>query len=320
MARYEDTNKTSILLTIIFIIAVAGVLGFIIVVTTGLVTVPAGNVGVADTFGTVEPYAWQPGLHLKWPWTSVTMFSGKTQKYFDSVSPGDTDVAQIQALSNEGLTVTMEIAVNYHIETNSAPEIYKTVGVDYSDIVMKPPIHSVPRDIISKYDVMTLYSAGKDNQNSSQTSSIGRAQIEQQLLDGIAKGVLDDNGKSRGIVIEKVFLRNVIPPKAITDAIEAQQSMQRAIQEKEYEVQKQVAEADRMRAEAHGIADANNIISNSLTPSYLEWYTIEMMKNHQGATYFIPIGTDGRAHPELVLPLNTTSVPTQFNTSTITTA
>jgi prohibitin 1 len=287
---------------ILKLIVSALVVLFILACISGIfVSVPAGNVGVADTFGQVDPVPWQPGLHIKAPWTSIVMFSTQTQKYYDSGSPGDSDVAQIQALSNEGLSITMEIAVNYHLVPEDAPSLYKTVGTSYQTVVMKPPIHSVPRDIISKYDAMTLYSASSSN------NTEGRVQIEQQLYDGISKGILKEDGSSRGIVIESVFLRNVILPKSITDAIEAKQSMQQQIQEKSFEVEKQRMEADRMREEAKGISDANKIIANSLTSSYLEWYTIEMMKNHQGATYFIPVGTDGRAHPEIVLPVNATS-------------
>jgi len=280
------------------VIAVGGI--FLLVFLFGCIfTVPVGNVGVKSTFGVVEPAPYQPGLYLKLPWSGVTLFSTQTQKYYDIGTLGDHDVAQIQALSSEGLTVTMEIAVNYHIEGSKAPEMLKTVGSDYSNIILKPSVHSVPRDIIAKYDAMSLYQAATN-------SSEGRTGIEQQLLNDISKQILNTDSSSRGIVVERVYLRNVILPKSITDAIESKQSMQQQIQEKKFEVEKQNAESDRMRAEAQGIADANKIISNSLTPSYLEWYTIEMMKNHNGATYFIPIGSDGRAHPELVLPINAT--------------
>ena len=80
--------------------------------------------------------------------------------------------------------------------------------------------------------------------------------------------------------------------------------MEQQIAQKQFEVQKQEAESNRMRAEARGIADANKIIANSLTQSYLEWYSIEMMKSHPGATYFIPISSNGRYTPEPVLPVD----------------
>ena len=44
-------------------------------------------------------------------------------------------------------------------------------------------------------------------------------------------------------------------------------------------LQKEEQEAERKRVEAEGISDANQIISDSLTQPYLQWYHIEMMRN-----------------------------------------
>ena len=256
-------------------------------------TVPAGNVGVIDTFGVVDDNVAQPGLHIKFPWAGVTSLSGQTQKYMDY---GNTDTATITALSNEGLSVSMAIAVNYHLDTTKATEVYKRVGPAYQNIVMVNPIHAVPRDIISKYDAKTLYSA-------SQPGSADRAKIENELYEGIQSGI-DKGGVKNSVVIEQVFIREIKLPQTLMDSIASKLSMEQQIAQKQFEVQKQEAESNRMRAEAKGIADANKIIANSLTQSYLELYSIEMMKSHPGATYFIPISSNGRYTPEPVLPVD----------------
>ena len=275
---------------------------FILMVVMGcFTTVPAGNVGIADTFGVVDDNVLQPGLHLKWPWTGVTMMSGQTQKYMDY---GSGDTATITALSNEGLSVSMAIAVNYHLDTSKATEVYKRVGPSYQNIVMVNPIHAVPRDIISKYDAKTLYSA-------SQPGTADRAMIENELYDGIQKGI-NNGGVKDSVVIEQVFIREIKLPQTLMDSIAMKLSMEQQIAQKQFEVQKQEAESNRMRAEARGIADANNIIANSLTSKYLEWYSIEMMKSHTGATYFIPIGANGRYTPEPVISIDdNTMMPSQ---------
>jgi regulator of protease activity HflC (stomatin/prohibitin superfamily) len=86
---------------ILVLIGVFILIMILVTIFTGLFTVvPAGNVGVADTFGVVDENAWNPGLHIKAPWTGITMFSGQTQKYMDYTNG---DVATITALSNEEL-------------------------------------------------------------------------------------------------------------------------------------------------------------------------------------------------------------------------
>jgi len=269
------------------------VIVIVMLITGCFFTVPAGNVGVIDTFGVVDDNVAQPGLHIKFPWAGVTSLSGQTQKYMDY---GNTDTATITALSNEGLSVSMAIAVNYHLDTTKATEVYKRVGPAYQNIVMVNPIHAVPRDIISKYDAKTLYSA-------SQPGSADRAKIENELYEGIQSGI-DKGGVKNSVVIEQVFIREIKLPQTLMDSIASKLSMEQQIAQKQFEVQKQEAESNRMRAEAKGIADANKIIANSLTQSYLEWYSIEMMKSHSGATYFIPISSNGRYTPEPVLPVD----------------
>ena len=284
------------------ILCVVVFIAIIIVGTSCFVIVPAGHVGVQDTFGSVAPDVLQPGLHLKNPFTGVIMFSTQTQKYYDPGTTGDSDVATIAALSNEGLTIQMGIAVLYHIDPSYAPSIYKNIGVEYQSILMKQPIHAFPRDLISRYDFKTLYSAGASADNPD------RARIEQELTKGISAALQDTGGQNRGIIIENVYIRAVDPPQSLKDSITAKLTMEQQIQQKAFEVQVAQKEAERKIAEAQGIAKANQIIANSITPGYIDWYTIEMMKEHTGATYFIPIGTDGRFHPELVTAVNSVSM------------
>ena len=271
MKHNNDFARGEMLVLVGVFIAVMVV---IMVVGGCFTTVPAGNVGVADTFGVVDNNVLQPGLHLKFPWTGVTMMSGQTQKYMDY---GSGDVATITALSNEGLSVSMAIAVNYHLDTKKATEIYKQVGPNYQNIVMVNPIHAVPRDIISKYDVKTLYSA-------SQPGSADRAKIENELYMGIQDGI-NRGGVKDSVVIEQVFIREIKLPQTLMDSIAMKLSMEQQIAQKQFEVQKQDAESNRMRSEAQGIADANKIISGSLTETYLQWYWIESMKSNPKTIY-----------------------------------
>ena len=272
---------------VIFVIAILIIAGFC------LVTVPAGHVGVKDTFGVVDSDVLYPGVHLKSPFTDVIIMSTQTQKYLDY---GTDDKATIVALSNDGLSTTMGIALNYHLNAESAPEVYKQVGTDYTSVVMVNPVHSVPRDLISKYDTKTLYSA-------SQEGSTDRAKLESELYDGIIDG-LNKVGVPNSITIEMVSIREIDFPQDYKDSITRMMKMNTEITEKEMEVKKQALEADRVRTEAQGEADkiraiaqgqadANRILTESLNDMLMKYAAIQMMEKHSGAVYFIPTGSDG---------------------------
>jgi len=271
-------------------LVIVGILILALFFTTG---VPAGYVGIQDTFGSVSDDVMQPGFHLKFPFTAIYPMSVRTQKYIDY---GNADKATITALSNDGLTTTMGIAVNFHINPDKAVELYNRVGADYMNVVMVNPIHSVPRDLISKYDTKTLYSA-------SQEGTTDRARLEQELFEGISKRI-NDVGVRDSIVIEQVSIRDIDFPQTYKDAITSKMRMDTEIQQKELEVRRQEMEAKRMIVAAEGEATANiarakgeaeaTRIRNSQAPSeavlYLAW--IQAMKDNPKAVY-LPLGENG---------------------------
>lgn len=275
----------------LFLIGFALIAGVILLMffTTA---VPAGNIGIQDTFGSVSDNTLDPGFHMKGPFTAIHMMSTRTQKYMDY---GTQDKATIVALSHDGMSTTMGIAVNYHINPAKAVELYKNVGMDYSNVVMVNPIHSVPRDLISKYDTKTLYSA-------SQEGSTDRAKIENELFSGISNR-LNEAGVRDSIQIEQVSIRDIDFPQVYKDAITSKMKMDTEIQQKALEVQKQEMEAKRIVAQAEGErqvklinADAeseyNRRVTASLSDKLLKYTWIMSMQNNPKAVY-VPIGEDG---------------------------
>jgi regulator of protease activity HflC (stomatin/prohibitin superfamily) len=266
------------------------------------VVVDAGTVGVQKTFGIVDDKVMQPGLHLKNPFTEVIPMSTRTMKYMDY---GTTDVATIKALSNDGLETTMGIAVNYHINGAKVTEVYKQVGTNYDTVVMVNPIHSVPRDMISKYDTKTLYSA-------SQEGTTDRAKLERELHEGI-QARLNELGVPDSIIIEQASIRIIDFDQVYKTSISNKMKMDTEIQEKEKEVQKQVMEAKRIAAEAEGNANKDRIAAQGkadaarieaqgvkdaadkigqVSPQYLSWYFMQTMKDNPKAIY-IPVDVNG---------------------------
>jgi len=259
IAFITDTPSVGV---IMFILAcVVGVAAF------GVVVIDAGEVGVTKVWGTVGSDPVQAGMHIITPFvTDIIIFDAKTQ----------VDTQQADVLTSDALTIKTDASVNYRIDPVKAPHIYSTLGTDYKDRIVDPTMRSVIRDAFATYDTKTLYSSGRTNLS---------ADIKSRLVTDL---------EPRGIIIEGVLLRAANPPDSVKTAIEQKQQMEQEIQKKQFEVQKEQQEADRKRAEAQGIADANRIISNSITPEYIEWYTVDMMKNHHSdAMMYIPTGSNG---------------------------
>ena len=82
----------------------------------------------------------------------------------------------------------------------------------------------------------------------------------------------------RGFIVENVLIRGIKLPPTLTNAIEDKLKADQEAQRMEFVLEKSKLEADQKRIEAVGIKDANKIIAEGLTASYIRWYRIEMLK------------------------------------------
>ena len=258
-------------------LGIIGVFFGLIFLAMIIAIVPAGHVGVYDLFGNVRSNELQPGFHITNPFAHVEMMTVKTQEYTMLSVTGEGTIKgsdSIATLTKEGLSVGMDLTLLYSIAPNSADTIYSTVGIDYRNVLIRPTIRSVIREVIANYEAKEIYSNK-------------RSEIESEIYQQ-----LNNNLADRGIIIEKIMIRDIVLPRAISEAIEAKLTAEQEIEKMQFNVAKEEQEADRKRIEAQGIADANEIIATSLTPEYLTWYWIEGLDSHESVIY-VPVGNNG---------------------------
>ncbi len=235
----------------------------ILVLFKSIVIIQPGQVGVVVLFGNVKDKSLENGIHIINPLASVVRMSVRTEEYTMSAAGGEGKLKgddAIDALTKEGLKVRLDLTGWYHLEAEDAARVYKTIGINYEEKIVRPALRTAIRDAVVKYTAAGIYTEK-------------RAELIQTIED-----VLSDLTKSRGITVEKILLRNVILPSKLTDAIDAKQSAEQEAQQMEFILQKEKKEQERKVIEAEGIKQANKIIAAGLTPSYIQWYRIDMMK------------------------------------------
>ena len=246
------------------------------------VIVPAGETGVYHLFGKVKDDELHSGFHLKNPLANVQKMSIRTEEYTMSIAPTEGEKEgndSIDALTKEGLKVAMDLTVLYRLEENKASDVYRELGIDYEDKIIRPQIRSTIREVVSLYSAKDLYSDK-------------RQEVEDKIFEKVKNSIED-----RGVIVEKVLLRNIVLPEKLTRAISDKLEMEQQAQKMEFVLEKEKKEAERKTIEAEGIKKSQDIISRSLTPAYVRWYSIEMMKqlaNSQNTTFlFVPMDNQG---------------------------
>ncbi|MBU0596968.1 prohibitin family protein [Patescibacteria group bacterium] len=232
--------------------------------------VEAGETGVKSLFGKVQDNELGSGFHLKNPFVKVTKMGIRTQDYTMSVIQGEgqkygSDV--ISALTKEGLSVDLDITALYHLTEEKASDVYRDIGLDYDEVVIRPQIRSVIREVIAQYEAKDIYSEK-------------RQEAAKKIFE-----ILQNKLNPRGIELEDVLLRHVELPEKLAESISLKLQAEQDAERKDFEIQKETKEAERKVIEATGQRDAQSIISQSLTTRYLEYLYINSLKDREGTIY-----------------------------------
>jgi regulator of protease activity HflC (stomatin/prohibitin superfamily) len=225
--------------------------------------IDAGKVGVKSLYGSVQPDVLESGLHLINPLLDVTDFDIQTQNY--TMSAVHSEGAQegddaIRVLSNDGLEVVIDLTVLYKIIPTDAPKIFKQIGVNYTDKIVRPVTRTRIRDNAVYYDAVALYSTKRN-------------EFQQRIFKSI-----EEDFKTRGLILEQLLIRNINLPASVKITIESKINAEQDAQKMTFVLQKEKQEAERKRVEAQGIADYQRIISTGLTDKQLQYEQIKAQK------------------------------------------
>ena len=223
-----------------------------IVIAKSAINIGYGEAGVLfKTFGdgvvTDEPPLGE-GFNLIAPWNKVFIYNVKQQEVFES---------KMQVLSSNGLDISLDVSVLYQPKYDELGILHKTKGSNYLDIVIVPSIRAVARSVVGKYTPEQLYSTKRDA-------------IQSEIYDELKRGV-----DAQHVQINAVLVRDVTLPNTIKEAIERKLSQEQQSLEYEFRLITAEKEAEKVRIEAQGKADANRILNSSLTTNVLRDKGIE---------------------------------------------
>lgn len=275
----NSSNKVSMIMNNIKskIILIGVIMVIVIILFNIFVVIPAGQTGVRTLFGRVNDREISSGLHIINPLENVERMSVRTEEYTMSVVQGEgqkTGADQISALTNEGLQVDLDITVFYHLDERSASDVYKNLGLNYQEKIIRPEIRSAIREVVARYNAKDIYSEKRN-----------------EVAEGI-RAKLSQTIDPRGIIVEQVLLRNVTLPAGLAKSIQEKLQAEQESQRYEFVLEKETKEAERKRVEAAGQRDAQAIINESLSAKYLQYLYIKELKDRAG-TIYVPTGADG---------------------------
>lgn len=192
-------------------------------------TVPTGHTGIVTTFGNVESYTYEAGVHFTLPWKTVINMDNRNQKASIDLRCFSSDIQE----------VSVTYSLNYQIQKENAQDIYRTIGIRYFDTVITPRIQEAVKSVIAKYTAEQLLEM--------------RAELSNEI-----KTILIEKLDDYNIQVLDTSLEDLDFSDAFTNAVEAKQVAAQKSQQAKIEQEQALMEAEYAKniAETKANADA----------------------------------------------------------------
>jgi prohibitin 1 len=230
-----------------------GILAFVLVILlfASITRVDTGHVGVLTLFGRVTGETLGEGIHLINPLKTNNEMSIQTQTIKESAN----------VPSSEGLMMSLDTSLIYHLNPDRATEVFQKIGKDYETVVVEPTLRSAIREATASHTANALYTGEREA-------------VAKQIFEQVTTQL-----NLRGLSVENVLLRDIQLPATLKASIEAKQQAEQEALAMNFRLQKEEQEAKRKRIEAQGIRDFQQTVAQGITPSLLEWKGIEATEN-----------------------------------------
>lgn len=203
------------------------VLAALIVFFSLFVSVDSGHVGVVTVFGRVEPEPLYNGLHLILPWKDVRQMSIQIQKHESKYDAVSIDIQAVHTV----------MAINYAIQSEYAPEIFRSIGMNYQGAIIDP----------AASEVLKANTAVHPANDILQQRPKIKADVQSGLTTWLAK---------YHILVKEVSIKDIHFEKDFEHAVEEKQIAQQIAQKKKYEVEQATQDALSKVATAKGEGDS----------------------------------------------------------------
>lgn len=233
------------------VLSIVLIIVLVIVLAKSAVTIGSGEAGVLyKTFGggvvTDEPPLGE-GFHIVAPWNKVIVYEVRQQELFE----------QMKVLSSNGLEIQIDASAWFLPVYDDLGKLHQTLGENYLQRVIQPAIRSAARSVVGRYTPEQLYSSKRDV-------------IQDEIFDETKKILANQY-----VQLNEILVRDVTLPATIKDAIERKLKQEQESLEYEFRLVTAAKEAEKVIIEAQGKADANRILSASLTDKILQDKGIE---------------------------------------------
>ena len=246
--------------------------GGILTAARSIKSVEAGHAGLVYRFGDIVGQR-EAGLSLIWPWESFKTADIRIQKVrVETACDGGRFPECIESFSSETQDIFVQATLNISVNPQDVQTLYRTVGSDYLDKLVRPRLLQVFKDETVKYRSVDI--------------APNREEIRQATGDALAIELSQFSITVHDLLIDNIDFRAEFKQSIEAKQIASQEALrqQELVAAREAEARQKIAEAtgtaEQLRIEAQGQADANRLISSSLTPLLIQFQALQKLADN----------------------------------------
>lgn len=190
---------------------------------------------------------YNPGFHVIAPWNVMYVYDVREKQVEE----------EMEVLSSNGLNIRVDVTVRVNPSYSKIAELHEKFGKQYLESLVRPEIRSSVRNIIGRFQPEELYSTKRDEV---------QGLIQEDLLKTLGNNFVE---------LRTTLIRDIELPEKVKVAIEDKIEAEQLALKYEYILQQERKEAERKIIEAQAKADANRILSASLSDKILQDKGIE---------------------------------------------
>lgn len=256
----------------ILLVGMILLIAFSLFTTATFLTIEPGHKGVKfKRFGSGldKETIYSQGFHVIAPWNKMYVYDVRIQEGFEKMS----------VLSKNGLTINVDLTYRYTPVESQIGYLHDEVGTDYLQRILLPEVRSATREVIGQYLPEELYSSKREA-------------IQDEIYESTRKAV-----EKKNIKLDAILIREVILPTSLQEAIERKLEQEQSSLEYEFRLERERKEAQRKIIEAEAQAEANRILSQSLTDKIIQAKgidaTLELANSSNSKVVVVGGGKDG---------------------------
>ena len=261
--RLVDRYLPSVVIYLMLVTLVA-----VVLFPYAAVTVPSGHAGVLwKRFGggtVLDPRQIRDeGLHLIWPWNELFLYDLRLQSITETYN----------AISSDGVSLSSTMNIRFRLQRAAAPVIHQALGPNYLQLLVRPGIGSLTREVMAQYTAEQVYSTARQ-EIQDKIRSLSQDRLSEKMMeregDEPYRVSLSDT-----VILYDTLVYGIELPVLVVNAINRKIEQYYISEEYKFRVERERRESERKKIEAEGIREFQQIVSQGISDSYLRWRGIE---------------------------------------------